>query len=81
MNPDLGMGLCLALFALALPVIVTLMCLSIAWVYTDAKERRQVPWLPALLVYFTWPMGLLVWWLARPEKTDARSSEAGENRP
>jgi uncharacterized paraquat-inducible protein A len=41
---------------------------SLSWLYRDADRRvAQRGWLIVLLVaFFAWPVGLLIWFLARP---------------
>ncbi len=37
------------------------------WVAKDAELRGKSGILLAVLIFFTWPLGLLVWVVARPE--------------
>jgi hypothetical protein len=40
---------------------------SLAWLFHDAKQRGCSGWSLVLLVgFFAWPIGLLIWLLARP---------------
>jgi hypothetical protein len=41
---------------------------SIIWAYGDAESRGKSGCLVALLVFLlTWPVGLIIWMLIRPE--------------
>jgi len=40
---------------------------SIGWAYRDASGRGKSGCLVAFLVWFFWPIGLLVWIALRPE--------------
>jgi len=40
---------------------------SCIWAGSDAERRGKSGFLIGLLVFFTWPLGLLIWLLARPE--------------
>ena len=46
---------------------LALLTWSLIWVAKDAEARGKSGPLLALLVFFTWPIGLLVWVVARPE--------------
>jgi hypothetical protein len=42
---------------------------SIVWAYGDAERRGKSGCLVALLVFLlTWPVGLIIWLLIRPEE-------------
>ena len=56
------MLIALVLFA----VFATLMIWSLVWVAQDAEARNRPAWLLVLLMLVTWPLGLLVWLVARP---------------
>ena len=43
---------------------------SIIWTAFDAASRDRSGCLIAILVLLTWPWGLLIWLLARPEKPE-----------
>ena len=46
---------------------------SIIWSYTDAEKRGKSGCLVALLVgLLSWPLGLLIWYVARPEQLPGR---------
>jgi preprotein translocase subunit SecG len=56
-------GVIVALFFLAVFVY------SIVWAYGDAERRGKSGCLVALLVFLlTWPVGLIIWLLIRPEE-------------
>jgi hypothetical protein len=40
---------------------------SLAWVYADAGRRGKTGCLWALIVFFTWPLGLIAYWLLRDQ--------------
>lgn len=45
---------------------------SLVWLYRDAEARGRSGLLVALLVaLFAWPLGLLIWVVARPAVTEA----------
>ncbi|GAH55623.1 unnamed protein product [marine sediment metagenome] len=55
------------------PVILLVLLLylgSIVWVAIDAVKRDRSGCLIGFLVMGTWPVGLFIWLLARPEKAD-----------
>jgi hypothetical protein len=55
-------GLCISLPILAIYIY------SIIWAYGDAENRGKSGCLVALLVFLvTWPVGLIIWLLIRPE--------------
>ncbi len=57
------MGICIGLPLLAIYVG------SIIWAYGDAEKRGKPGCLVALLVFLaTWPVGLLIWLLIRPQE-------------
>ena len=61
-----------ALLAVPWVLLVALICIvyvySIIWAYGDAEARRKPGCLVALLVAFlSWPLGLLLWIVFRPE--------------
>jgi len=51
------------------PILALACVCGVMWVYADAK-RRGLDDLPAVsvsvLVFFTWPIGLVAWVLMRP---------------
>lgn len=47
---------------------------SIVWVYNDAEKRGKSGCLVALLVLFlSWPIGLLAWLIFRPEEPEEKN--------
>ena len=50
--------------------LLCLLFLSLQMLAQDAKKRGKPGFLIALLVLFTFPMGLLLWLLFRPEPGD-----------
>lgn len=59
----LMIGLCVGLPLLALYIG------SIIWAYNDAEKRGKPGCLVALLVLMaTWPVGLIIWFLIRPQE-------------
>lgn len=65
------LGSAFALFmmmCIALPMTI-LFIWSLIWAYNDANKRGKSGCLVALLVFFvTWPAGLLIWLVFRPEE-------------
>lgn len=56
-------------FALVLMTgIFALQIYSCVWACGDADRRGKSGVLIGLLVFFTWPLGLLIWLVARPEQ-------------
>ena len=52
---------------LALPIATTI------WAYGDAERRGKSGCLVAILVFFlSWPLGLILWLVFRPEPRDYR---------
>jgi hypothetical protein len=55
---------------IALPMTI-LVIWSIIWAYNDANKRGKSGCLVALLVFFvTWPAGLIIWLVFRPEEKE-----------
>ncbi len=51
-------------------LIFCLYLYSVFWAYSDAVARGKPGCLVALLVFFlTWPLGLILWIIFRPERT------------
>lgn len=56
------------LFSIPIILIIVLYVWSIAWAYKDAEHRGESGFLVALLVLLaTWPIGLIVWLIFRPD--------------
>ena len=56
---ELVLGFCLGL---------VLYVASLVWVYRDAERRGTAGALVVIMVaVIAWPLGLIVWWLIRPE--------------
>jgi len=57
---------------LAILFVIGLLCVyiwSIVWAYHDAQARGKSGCLVVLLVFLlSWPVGLIVWLVFRPEK-------------
>ena len=62
-----GMFVMLLIGLVFFAVYLTLLIWSLIWVSKDAEARGKSGSLLAILVFFTWPIGLLVWMVARPE--------------
>jgi len=56
----------LVLFLIGLGALVFFIW-SLVWVYEDAQNRKNMGCLICILVFLTWPLGLLLWVLLRPE--------------
>ena len=41
--------------------------LSIAWVHSDAESRGKTGCLWVLIVFFTWPLGLIAYYMLRDQ--------------
>lgn len=56
------------MICIALPMTI-LVIWSIIWAYNDANKRGKSGCLVALLVFLlTWPVGLIIWLIFRPEE-------------
>jgi hypothetical protein len=64
---DLGQMVCPLLFGLLLTAVFIG---SLIWAYADAEQRNKSGCLVALLVFFFWPIGLLIWLIFRPDERD-----------
>jgi Na+/proline symporter len=54
-------------FCITIPLLVAVLA-SVVWAYGDAERRGKSGCLVALLVFLlTWPAGLIIWLLIRPE--------------
>lgn len=57
----------ITMICVGLPVLV-LFIWSVIWAYRDAERRGKPGCLVALLVFWlTWPLGLILWLLIRPQ--------------
>jgi hypothetical protein len=56
----------LVFLILAIVVPVALLWMGLVWAITDAKERNGSQWLAVILVFFAFPIGLLIWLMVRP---------------
>ena len=54
-------GICFAL------TMVILYIVSLVWVYKDSKKRGKTGILWLLIVFFTWPFGLIAYFLLRDQ--------------
>lgn len=58
----------LIVICISLPLLAVFIW-SIVWAYNDAERRGKSGCLVALLVFLlTWPAGLILWLLIRPEE-------------
>ncbi|HSM56514.1 MAG TPA: hypothetical protein VK879_10205 [Candidatus Sulfomarinibacteraceae bacterium] len=66
---DAGMGIIPAAIALCITLpLLAVFIWSVIWAYNDAEKRGKSGCLVALLVFLlTWPVGLIIWLLIRPE--------------
>ena len=56
------------LVGMAVLVIASLPLISALWAYGDAEQRGKPGCLVAILVFFfSWPLGLILWIVFRPE--------------
>lgn len=54
---------------------------SIIWAYQDAQQRGKSGCLVALLVsLFSWPFGLLIWFVFRPDRRPRQPTTVDFNR-
>lgn len=53
------------LFAL---VMMVLYIVSLVWVYNDSEARGKTGCLWVLIVFFTWPFGLIAYFLLRDQE-------------
>lgn len=61
------MGGFMLFFLIFAAVLFGLQIYSCIWAGSDAERRGKSGILIGLLVFFTWPLGLLIWLVARPE--------------
>ncbi|HEV7405416.1 MAG TPA: hypothetical protein VGO11_20905 [Chthoniobacteraceae bacterium] len=61
-----GLGGMMLIMLILFALYMTLVIWSLVWVAKDAEARGKSGILLALLMFFTWPVGLLVWIVARP---------------
>ena len=54
-------GVCFALLMLGLYI------LSLVWVYRDSEKRGKTGCLWLLIIFFTWPFGLIAYFLLRDQ--------------
>jgi hypothetical protein len=47
--------------------MLALYILSIAWVHSDAEKRGKTGCLWVLIVFFTWPLGVIAYYLLRDQ--------------
>ena len=55
-------------------VIVGLLAWALAFCFVDARRRGKSPLLVTLLVFLSFPLGLIAWLLFRPEPLQGGSS-------
>jgi hypothetical protein len=55
-------GIC---FGLLLMILFTI---SLVWVYRDSEQRGKTGCLWLLIVFFTWPFGLIAYFLLRDQE-------------
>ena len=55
-------GSCFALLMMILYIV------SLVWVYNDSEKRGKTGCLWLLLVFFTWPFGLIAYYLLRDQE-------------
>lgn len=55
-------GICFALLMMILCIV------SLVWVYRDSEKRGKTGCLWLLLVFFTWPFGLIAYYLLRDQE-------------
>ena len=55
-------AMCLALLMMILYII------SLIWVYRDSEQRGKTGCLWLLIVFFTWPFGLIAYFLLRDQE-------------
>lgn len=64
-SPDWTGTLGLGCFGLLWLAFFALMIGSVLWVYADSEKRGKAGCLWALIAWFTWPFGLLAYFLLR----------------
>ncbi len=55
-------GICFAALMMILYIV------SLVWVYNDSEKRGKTGCLWLLLVFFTWPFGLIAYYLLRDQE-------------
>ena len=61
-NTVLITGICISALLMILYIV------SLVWVYKDAKKRGKTGCLWLLIVFFTWPFGLIAYFLLRDQE-------------
>jgi hypothetical protein len=54
--------------------ILALVAFAIAFCALDAKRRGKSPVLVALIIFLTFPLGLIAWLIFRPDPVDGRGA-------
>lgn len=67
MSPDAFGNLLVIFGVLCGAAFLVLFAVSLVWVYRDAEARGKTGCLWLLIVYFTWPFGLLAYVLLRDQ--------------
>jgi hypothetical protein len=49
-------------------LLIAILLGSVIWAMNDADKRGKPAWLVGILVLFTWPIGLIIWLIFRPDK-------------
>jgi hypothetical protein len=49
-------------------LMMTLYLVSLVWVYRDSEKRGKTGCIWLLLVFFTWPFGLIAYYLLRDQE-------------
>jgi hypothetical protein len=57
-------------------VVLALLVLSLVWVYRDAQGREGTGCLWSLLMFLSWPLGLLIYALLRRKAMEANGRAA-----
>ncbi len=65
---DFAESLPIILAAIILLGVLALYVFSIVWAYRDAQGRDKSGCLVAILVAFSWPIGLIAWLIFRPDR-------------
>lgn len=68
-NADVGNLFLNIIAVIGIMALAALPIISVIWAYGDAERRGKSGCLVAILVLFlSWPLGLILWLVFRPEK-------------
>jgi hypothetical protein len=67
MSPDAFGNLMIILGAVLGVIFLIFFAASLVWVYADSQQRGKTGCLWLLIVFFTWPLGVIVYLILRDQ--------------